>query len=240
MLQQDIGWLPAGFRAPPVSSHGNPQINAKLCVSCHVVDVEIEDAVTGDFVFHARGHTFEAIPCVDAQGIPQPPGTVCAEDERDFRACAACHVDEATALSLFEDLQDDINSRLDQLWVDTDGDVILDAFPEDAGLLPKLVAQIALNLADTVQFDPRDRLITVAEGVFWNAQVAATHDREYFVESTVLVGLAGRDANNDGVKDGVEWHAHHTSGNGVHNPDFLRDLLDASIQALITTYSLTP
>ncbi len=240
LLQQDIGWRPTGFRAPPVSSHGNPQINAKLCVSCHVVDVEIEDAVTGEFVFHARGHTFEAIPCVDAQGIPEPPGTVCALSERDFRACATCHQTESIARTLFTDLQDDINSRLDQLWVDTDGDEIMDAFPEDGGLLPQLVAQIAANPADTLELDPRDELITVAEGVFWNAQIAATHDREYFVESTVLVGIAGEDEDTDGVPDGIEWHAHHTSGNGVHNPDFLRDLLDASIQVLISTYNLVP
>jgi hypothetical protein len=240
LLQEDIGWLPAGFEAPPLPSHANPQINPELCVSCHVVQVEIEDPTTGEFVFHARGHTFEAIPCLDAQGIPQPPGTVCALTDRDFRACANCHFTEADARRLFTDLKADLNSRLDQLWVDTDGDEIMDPTPEDEGLLPQLVAQIAANPADTVELDPRDALITTAEGVFWNAQVAATEDREYFIESTVLVGLAGDDEDGDGIPDGVEWHAHETAGNGVHNPDFLRDLLDASIQALIEYYGLTP
>ncbi len=240
LLQEDIGWLPAGFEAPPPPAHGNPQINAKLCVSCHVVDVEIEDAITGEFVFHARGHTFEAIPCVDEQGIPDPPGTECELADRDFRACAECHFTDEISRDLFVSLEEDLNDRLDQLWVDTDGDEVLDPVPEDAGLLPQLVAQIAATPADTLELDPRDELITVAEGVFWNAQIAATESREYFVESTVLVGIAGDDEDEDGVADGIEWHAHHTSGNGVHNPDFLRDLLDASIQALIDFYGLTP
>lgn len=240
LLQEDIGWLPAGFDSPPPPSHANPQINPKLCVACHVVDIEIEDPVTGEFVFHSRGHTFEAIPCLDAQGIPQPPGTECTLSERDFRACAACHFTEADAQDLFLGLQDDLHARLDQLWVDTDGDLVLDPSPEDAGLLPQVIAQGFANPADTLELDPRDDVITVAEGVFWNAQIAATHEREYFIEATVWVGLAGDDEDTDGVPDGIEWHAHETSGNGVHNPDFLRDLLDASIQALIDAYGLTP
>jgi len=237
MLQEDIGWLPPGFTEPPLPAHANPQINAELCISCHMADVEIEDNVTGEFVFHARGHTFEAIPCLDEQTIPLPPGTVCELADRDFRACAECHQTEAFARDLFTGLEEDLNVFLDQLWVDTDADEMMD--PTDGGLLPQIVAR-GYASSSIFELDPTDQTITVAEGVFFNAQIAATHSREYFIEASLWEGLAGEDEDGDGVLDGIEWHSHETSGNGVHNPDFLKDLLEASIQALIDFYGLTP
>jgi hypothetical protein len=237
LLQEDIGWIPQGFVFPEEPAHGNPAINAELCVTCHVVHFEITDPATGDHVFTSVGHTFEAIPCLDAEGIPEDPGTQCDLTDRDFRACADCHGSEANARTVFEANKDSINALLDVLWVD-DGDGIME--DTDGGLLPQVHALATADPADTIQFDPRDDVITVAEGVFWNAQIAHTDDRDYFADAIFYVGIAGEDETEppDGVADGIEWESHKASGNGVHNPDFLKDLLAASIQALRDFYGL--
>ncbi len=242
LLQEDIGWLPVDFEAPDPPAHGNIAINEELCITCHVVHFEVTDPATGDHVFTSVGHTFEAIPCLDAEGIPEPPGTDCLLTDRDFRACAGCHTDEATARNLFVENRDSINVLLDQLWVDTDDDGVVDPAPEDAGLIPMVVARAFVDAADTLDLDNRDGLITVAEGVFWNALIAHTHEREYFAGAMIYEGLAGEDEDDppDGVPDGIEWDTHETSGDGVHNPDFVKQLLEASIQALIDYYGLTP
>ena len=38
------------------------------------------------------------------------------------------------------------------------------------------------------------------------------------------------------MPDGIHWSAHKASGDGVHNPNFLEDLLEASIEAMLQTY----
>ncbi|NIR44766.1 MAG: hypothetical protein GWN99_10710 [Gemmatimonadetes bacterium] len=240
LLQTDIGWLPADFDGPEPPAHGNPAINEELCITCHVVPFEVTDPATGDFVFQSVGHTFEAIPCLDAEGIPTAPGTDCALAERDFRACAGCHNSESEARTLFVANRDSISVLLDQLWVDSDDDNVVD--PTDAGLIPMVVARAFSNAADTLDFDNRDDVITVAEGVFWNAQIAHTSERDYFAGAIFYEGLAGEDESEppDGIPDGIEYDTHKTSGGGVHNPDFVKQLLEASIQALIDRYNLTP
>ncbi len=60
----------------------------------------------------------------------------------------------------------------------------------------------------------------------WNAQIAHTDGRPYFADAVVYEGLAGDD------NEGIHWSSHKASGNGVHNPDFLEALLEASIAAL--------
>jgi predicted CXXCH cytochrome family protein len=229
VIQEDIGWIPAGFNAPPLHPHGNPQINPEICVTCHVNMFEVTDPETGDFVFQSVGHTFEAIPCLDEEGKPDP-GISCADEERDFQACAECHESEATALQIFVDNKDEISALLDQLWVDSDADGVVDA--TDAGLIPQVAARAELNAADTLDLDPRDGLVTVAEGAFWNAQVAATEDRPYFFGATFYVGIAG---SNDA---GISWTSHRVSGDGVHNPRYVKALLEASIQAVQDFYGL--
>lgn len=230
LLQQDIGWLPAGFQAPPLSAHGNPQINPELCVTCHVAEFTVTDELTGDFVFQSVGHTFEAIACLDADGLPTTGD--CDLAERDFRACAECHQTEDIARDLFTEHRDEINVLLDSLWVDSDADGVMD--DTDAGLLPRIIARALIDPADTVQLDPRDDLITVAEGVMWNAQIAHTSERLYFADVVVYEGIAGTG------QGGIGWSAAKTSGDGVHAPDFLKDLLEASIAALIDFYGLAP
>jgi predicted CXXCH cytochrome family protein len=235
LLQTDIGWLPGDFAGPEPPAHGNLAINPELCITCHVNHFDVTDPATGDFVFTSVGHTFEAIPCLDAQGIPEAPGTECLLTERDFRACAGCHNSESAARSLFVENRDSINVLLDLLWVDDDANGAMDI--TDSGLLPQI---LALNPTDTTEFDPRDQLVTVAEGAFWNAQIAHTSEREYFADAIFYVGLAGGDESDppDGIPDGIAWESHEVSGDGVHNPDFVKQLLEASIQAVIDRYGL--
>lgn len=229
VIQEDIGWIPAGFDEPPLHPHGNPQINPKICVTCHVNMFEITDQATGEFVFQSVGHTFEAIPCLDPDGKPDPR-IDCDDDERDFQACAQCHLSEAIALEIFVDNKDEISALLDQLWFDSDADGVVD--PTDAGLIPQVAARAVANAADTLDLDPRDGVVTVAEGAFWNAQIAATADRPRFLGAMFYVGIAGP---ND---EGIRWTGHRASGDGVHNPSFVKALLEASIQAVIDFYGL--
>jgi predicted CXXCH cytochrome family protein len=216
VLQRQVGWIPAGYEAPPVGSHGNDS-NPRLCATCHVMSYTVTDD-QGGFVFEAVGHTFEAIPCLDEQGIPAPGP--CEFAARDFLACAECHGSEVEARQDYEIALTTINDLLDQIWVDTDGDDVLDA--DDDGLLPIVIA-----LGDTVALDPRDDVITVPEGVLWNAQLAFTADRMHFGYVILWPGVAG-----DGG-EGIIYSSHKSSGNGVHNPVFLTTLLQASIDALI-------
>lgn len=227
VFQEDIGWLPPGFQAPPISSHGSAISNPLICITCHVSRFTVSDPNTGGFVFQSVGHTFEAIPCLDAQGIPVPGP--CTLDQRDFSACvtSGCHGNVDGVKLLFTDLQDAINTKLDSLWVDTNGNGSVDPTPTDAGLVPQVLAAFP---TDTIIFDPNDDLVTVGEGVWWNAQIAHTDERPLFSGTTFYVGLAGPDGA------GINWSAHSTSGDGVHNPEFLKALLSASIQALIAEY----
>ncbi len=107
---------------------------------------------------------------------------------------------------------------LDQLWFDTDDDHVLD--PTDDGLLPQIIAT-----DDTLALFILDDSVTVAEGAFFNAQLAFTNDREWW---------------GDGYLWGEHFGAHKASGEGVHNPFILEALLTASIRAVQDRYGITP
>jgi hypothetical protein len=178
---------------------------------------EVTDPGTGDFVFQSVGHTFEAIPCLDTDGLPV--AGPCDVLERDFRGCvdSGCHSQASAARGFFVNNIREINELLDELWVDTDGDAVLDI--SDEGLLRDVVA-----LRDPSQFDLSDETVSVAEGVLWNAQLAATDERPWFADGEVF---------------GTSFSAHPSGGNGVHNPTLLKTLLEESIEALVTEYGLT-
>ncbi len=224
VLGENAGWIPPGFDYDTrriIGTHGSAA-NAKLCVTCHANQFEVTDPETGDFVFNAVGHTFDAIPCLDADGVPTTGD--CAVAQRDFSSCATsqCHGEgdagEAVARSLFATTKGRIENLLDQLWVDTDGDRKIDA--SDAGLLPQVVA-----LGDTAQLDVSDDVVTVAEGALWNAILAYTNDRTTFAFGSAF---------------GIHWTSHKSSGEGVHNPFLLEVLLTLSIQAVTSEYGLAP
>jgi predicted CXXCH cytochrome family protein len=211
VLNEDVGWIPAGFEDPGLHWHASPVLNPEVCVTCHVNMFEVSDSA-GDFLFQSVGHLFEAIPCLDENGIPSGEHD-CADDERDWTACEGCHADP---IDKYNETWDEINALLDQLWVDSNANDTMDV--ADAGLLPMVVAQ-----GDTLELDPSDQLITVAEGALWNAQLAFTSDRLWWSGFNVF---------------GVSVSAHKASGNGVHSPEWLKSILAASIAAVQDSYGL--
>jgi len=176
----------------------------------------VNDA-SGNFLLESVGHTFEALSCLDEDGLPVPGGE-CEVADRTFAACvgSGCHGNEVVARSRYLKLQADLNSLLDQLWADTDGDHVLEG--TDGGLLPQLVAR-----GDAAELDPEDSDVTPAKGAMWNAMLAWTDERAEWSEGEV---------------DGKAFSAHPNSGNGVHNPHLLKALLLASIGEVRSYYGL--
>ena len=211
LLDEDVGWRPAGFESPIVNAHAG-LANPRLCVTCHVTRF----TVTEPEFFQSVGHRFEAISCLDENGLPAEGP--CANEERDFRACAGCHGSEEAALEDYEKRLGELNGWLDQLWVDSDENAVMDE--TDEGLLPMVVA-----MGDPEELDPSDELVTVAEGALFNAQLAYTSERTYWSDFEVF---------------DVSVSAHKASGNGAHNPWLLEALLKASIDAVIERYGLEP
>lgn len=81
------------------STHGT-EANPRLCAGCHVNNWEVTDQATGEFVFNATGHSFEATPCVDSNGLPTGVDD-CAEEEKYYQGCAVsgCHGSAQSARS---------------------------------------------------------------------------------------------------------------------------------------------
>jgi predicted CXXCH cytochrome family protein len=228
VLGLNAGWIPPGFTYDTnniVSSHGTGQ-NAQLCATCHVVRTTITDAETGAFQFQSVGHLFEAIPCKDANGIPVPGN--CATAQRDFSGCVSsgCHSSTQTVMSAYTSEIGTLNNQLDQIWADLNANGTIDS--TDGGLVPQLVARAqrpGATAADSAPINFRSTTTTVAKGTLYNAALAATDDRAYFLNGRVL---------------GNGFTAHASAGNGVHNPFLLEALLTSSIAAMHVTYSLTP
>ena len=217
---ENVGWIPPTFIGDPAAltgSHGTVT-NPKLCATCHVDSFTVTGAAMGGGDFNAVGHTFEATPCLDAQGIPTTGG--CAVTERTFNACAAsgCHGDQAAARDALATFKTRLHGLLDQLWFDTDDNRVIDV--TDAGLLPQVVAQ-----GDATQFDMSDAVVMVAEGAVWNAILAYTSERDFWASGRAL---------------GRSFRGHKSSGEGVHNPALLEALLTSSIQAVMDEYGLVP
>ncbi len=153
LLGEGAGWFPPGFE-PQVSeilgTHGT-EANPRLCATCHVMRYEITDQETGDFQLAVVGHTFQAIPCLDASGAPAAPGTECELEQRDFaRGCtlSGCH---GTA---------DVARGLYTLAVGTIADRIAE--------VNALLAQVPAG-----ELDPADGRFTVADGANFNVQLAS-------------------------------------------------------------------
>lgn len=240
VLGENVGWIPPGFTydtAQIASTHGT-EANPRLCATCHVPQFTVTDAETGEFLLTSVGHTFEAIPCLDAQGLPT--AGPCDVTDRNFDACATsgCHGTASAARLAFNTVLARLNALLDDIWEDLNGDHVMDPAPTDAGVLPQVLAALP---GDTTQLDVRDQTVTTAEGALWNAQLAFTSlldgsgtqlGRPYFGDGVVYVGSA-----NGGA--GIHFGAHKGSGNGVHNPFLLEALLIASIDAVEDEYGVT-
>ena len=235
VLGENVGWIPPGFAydtSQMASSHGTAA-NPRLCATCHVVRTTITDKLTGAFAFQSVGHTFDAIPCPDAGGIPVPCADAVAPDTvHDFTGCSnsSCHIGGAGVARLaYQTLKGELNNYLDQIWTDNPsaGTVgTIDSTGIDGGLIPQLVRRAmrpGATVADSAEINFRNNITTVAKGTLWNAALAATEDRRIFLGGRLL---------------GNTFSTHMASGNGVHNPFLLKALLISSIAALHTTYGL--
>jgi len=150
LLGVDVGWIPPNFQysnAQIRGTHGSER-NTKLCATCHVNSYEVTDAITGDFLLSVKGHSFEPIPCLDAQGVPDPAAD-CELTERTFAACttSGCHGDEAAARSAY-----------------------IVATTRIANLVAELNGLLAL--VPETEF-VQDDIITLAEGAKFNSSLGA-------------------------------------------------------------------
>jgi hypothetical protein len=125
------------------------------------------------------------------------------------------------ASTAFQVFQGRIDNLLDQIWSDTNHNNVID--PYEPGLIPALLARGTAQ--DSAELNFSTNVTTVAKGVLFNAALAATEDRQNFLSGKVM---------------GRGFATHMASGNGVHNPFLLEALLTSSIQALHTSYGLTP
>ncbi len=220
VLAENIGWWPDGLEwtiTELAHEHGDTDINPRLCATCHVVEEEIDDPVSGGTV-HSVGHTFEATPCLATDGtLTDPP---CANEP--FGVCDGCHLASETKM---EDLAAELTGYLKGLWDDLNGDNHIDAAPTDTGLLVRIIAQEGvdiLNLEDTVH--------TVAEGILFNTSISWTHDADWFSDGYLVLA----------PDDTMHFSAHPTAADGVHNPTFLREILKASLSMGASFYGVAP
>ena len=110
---------------------------------------EINDQETGEFLFSATGHRFEATPCTDAQGLlVEGP---CDNADKTYAACTDCH-SEAVALQLVDQAELSIAA--------------------DIAELTDLLDTIETTMPG--EFDDSDTRYTVAEGSRFNLELALT------------------------------------------------------------------
>jgi predicted CXXCH cytochrome family protein len=239
VIDEDIGYRPPNFAYDStkiVSSHGSTA-NPRVCAACHVYRFDVTDAATGDFLLTSVGHTFEAIQCLDAQGLPT--AGPCDISERQFGGCAVsgCHPSVDGARGAFIAVRDRMNFYTDQLWSDTDADGAMEA--TDGGLLPQVLAQ-AIGAGNLNQINLYDNVLTPAEGAIWNAQLAYTSDRTVWSSFTVTGQLSCNSTTTPTcTTQGGSNTAHKSSGEGAHNPFLLEALLIASIQYLEDYYGVS-
>jgi predicted CXXCH cytochrome family protein len=176
MILGDAGWTPPNFQYDVVrqaSSHG-VNGNPGLCATCHLESFTVNDAATGQFLVNATGHSFKAIPCVDANGRPTGAAT-CPDNERRFNSCVSvgCHTSAANALGLLTLVEGRLMGYVNTLWQDLNGNGRLDAAPADGGLL----ATVRLNSPDDFSTTGAGAsVITVGEGAWFNASLIRDAD----------------------------------------------------------------
>jgi predicted CXXCH cytochrome family protein len=203
-----VGWVPPGTEVDVDRIRGSHAgaANPRLCSTCHVVQFDIGDPQAG-LTFRSVGHGFRAIPCVDAQGIPT--GEVncpITETARDWRGCTnGCHGDAEAAVAVTTSAVTLNLSLVRQLY--------------------RMLRQIDPNLEGPGgPIDPTNPQFTVAEGAFFNLQLAhhgtPLHQQNFNIpRADSLAALAP---------------------SAVHNPFLIRALLIWSIEAVEAEYGVSP
>ncbi|HUH13599.1 MAG TPA: cytochrome c3 family protein [Longimicrobiales bacterium] len=169
LLLGEAGWLPPNFAYPPgalVGSHGSDR-NPRLCATCHVNDYQFRDPLTDAFQVRATGHSFQAIPCADAEGVPTGERD-CQMTQRSFRSCTECHLSETAARSALSVALD----RLDRLATEAEA----------------LLARVPAS-----EFSTTDNVYTTAEGAKFNVGLArkkgsAAHN-PFLVEALLIASI---------------------------------------------------
>lgn len=157
-LVGEAGWFPPGADFAPgtlIGTHGL-FANERGCAACHVEPYEVSDPATGNFVFQAVGHTFQAIPCVDEAGIPDGAADCAVTLEaRSWEGCtnAGCHGTAESARLILEARTSQIAQRADALIA--------------------LLEIVDPNLDEPGgEIDGANPSFTVAEGAFFNWSLA--------------------------------------------------------------------
>lgn len=160
LLVGEAGWVPPGSGlalGSVVATHGSAS-NEKLCATCHVARFTVTDEATGEFEFQAVGHTFQAIPCLDEQGIPtgehECPITV---EARSFVGCvdSGCHSTEDGTAAILNLRANNVEAQAEELLA--------------------LLELVDPNLDEPGgEIDATVATFTVAEGGFFNFNLA-TH-----------------------------------------------------------------
>jgi predicted CXXCH cytochrome family protein len=167
------GWRPPGFTydtARIFGSHATTK-NPRLCAGCHVGKFTVTDELTGDPIT-ATSHLMRPIPCLDAEGKPTPdktcPYTTAA---RSWQSCAAagCHASDSVAAGAFNTVRARMKFYTDELWLDLNGDDVLDASPTDGGLLA------TVHVTHPSDFDANDNVLSVAEASEFNARLCGDY-----------------------------------------------------------------
>ena len=169
LMEGVAGWFPPGLDVNPGdidATHGSGS-NDRWCATCHVWMYEIVDEATGEFVFNSVGHSFNPIPCEDAEGVPLPFPNECglSPEERFYVGClgSGCHQTEQAAASALATKSASIQRLVDEL------EALLDQLPE---------GEVS-----------RDPPYTVGDGADFNVQLAL-HGNAEFGTNTVLGSTA--------------------------------------------------
>ncbi len=201
LLEGEAGFFFGGIEVGQIRATHASEANPELCATCHVFSREIDDAATGEFLFTATGHLFRPMPCVDAQGIPEGFEVQCGLETtaRDYTGCTSA----GTGLNCHGSV-DAVFSIL------TAGELRVETLVEE---LHDLLVQVDPNLdEDGGLIDATDGVITVAEGAFFNMELAEFGSEE-FGTNTALGSL-------------------------VHNPFLIEAHLITSIQAVEDEYNV--
>jgi hypothetical protein len=175
------------------ATHGSAEANPTLCAGCHMNRFNYKDA-TGTAV-SGTGHTFEAIPCLDANGGPIVNGT-CTTDQRSYKSCvvSGCHGTEGAARSAVITAQlriANLVAELDRILqkVHADWKTCRSKVPPAAGSCGGNTG----TFNGKVTFNTADALFTTAEGAAFNhdlgARVTAVIHNPFLVEAALITSI---------------------------------------------------
>ena len=167
------------LNASSTATHGSPTANPRLCAGCHVYRFNTVDS--SGIPFTSTGHLFRPIPCYGGNSLPTDTITNCAYSEaaRSFKACtnAGCHVSgEAQVANIFAVSRGRLQTLSDQIWTDVNHNEVVDVFPTDTGMLPRIKA-------NTTDLNSSNAVITAADGAEFNVRLVGEGTNGFFLYS---------------------------------------------------------